>query len=119
MSITPEQIRQSYLAARRAYNGELSPAEAVQHLSSRHGLNRSTANTFVRVLPKMLTGQLYTRGLSVAATRHYLESIRVDNTTELSNALTALMLHIPYYEDSHNANMHSLRALHKEFFNHR
>jgi hypothetical protein len=115
MPVTFEQIHQAYLAAKRAYDGELSPAEAVQQLHTHHGVNKSTANTFVRVLPKMFAGQLYTRGLSVVATRHYLESILAGNKASLSNALTALMLHIPYYEDSHNANMHSLRALHREF----
>jgi hypothetical protein len=114
--ISAAQVQQAYLAAKRAIDGEVSTSDAVRYLTSHHGLNSSTANTFVRVLGKMLTGQLFTRGLALAPTRYYLERILADNgRTGLSHALDALMQHINYYENRRSVNMNGLRDIHRTF----
>jgi 5-methylcytosine-specific restriction protein A len=116
MRITQAQIHQAYAAAKSAFEGDLSESEAAANLSSHHGINSSSANTFVRVLSKMLAGQRFTRGLSVPATRYYLERVLAEyGKRGLHDALHALERHTAYYEGKRHTTMHGLRGIHNEF----
>ncbi|WP_073287635.1 hypothetical protein [Hymenobacter psychrotolerans] len=114
MSVSPEQIHKAFEYAKKTYANEMSASEAAKYLANHYKLKESTAYAFVYAFLKMMSGQVYKRGLSVYATNYFLEGISADfGADKLQNALSALMQHIIYYEDGHKTNMHKLRGVHR------
>lgn len=114
MPVSPEQVHKAFEYAKKSYANEMSASEAAKYLADHYKLKESTAYAFVYAFLKMMSGQVYKRGLSVYATKYFLENILTDfGAAKLQSALSALMHHITYYEDGHNTNMHKLRDVHQ------
>ena len=99
MRITDDMSREAYLVAREVYRGTVGRDDGISDLSKRVGMNRGSASDFINNLRHMLDGEEYHRTLNYYATNHYLQCIRADFGEEaLRNALSALRLHLDYYD---------------------
>ncbi len=109
-------IRQAYQRAIRVYRGEIIAAEAIRDLNTTYQMNTNTAEHIIGNIRKLLNGELYTRTNSKSATDYYLMRILRDfGPDALGRALTAVELHIEYYESLSNTNHLGIRAIRDKY----
>ncbi len=112
MIITDDISREAYLVAREVYRGTVRRDAGISDLSTRVGMNRGSASDFINNLRHMLNGEKYHRTLNYYATNHYLQCIRADFGEEACrNALSALRMHLDYYDSLGKGRQVKLRAL--------
>ncbi len=112
MKVTESHFQAAYGAARLVHDGELTASDALERLTGEYGMNRNTANDYLRNFGSMRSGTVYKRTLSRAATEYYLRQIRRDfGPRALKVAASALLLHVDYYESLGKGRRNELRAL--------
>lgn len=116
MKITGSQIIAACEMAQKVFRGECKAAEAVDILVVEHGLNKATANDFIRDYKCLVEGRVFHRAMSASAMRHFMEKIfsEHDEITKI-NSLVALQLHISYYENHYKTTMHAMRSVAEDF----
>ncbi len=99
-TITEDQVRQCYDAARLSLDGGYSPAEAVQSVVAATGMNPASAADYVANIRLMIqpTGRVYARTMKIAETERILRWIARDFSAETARAAAREVLrHIDYY----------------------
>ena len=112
----PAGLTAAYQLAKLRIEGSISEADVIRLLTEDHGMNRGSANDYVDGLRHLLAGELYTRTINAAATRHYLQNIRNDFGLATARvALSSIRKHIEYYEKVSDARCVTLRQIVAEF----
>ncbi len=112
MKITESHYQAAYDVARRVHARELTASAGLVQLSGEYGMNRNTADAYLRNFESMLSGTVYKRTLSRAATEYYLRAIQRDfGPSALRTAASALLLHVDYYESLGKGKRKELREL--------
>ncbi|MBL9178272.1 MAG: hypothetical protein JNM65_09420 [Verrucomicrobiaceae bacterium] len=73
--------------------------QAIDRLSSDHGIERGTAQAFVSCYARMMKGMVYKRGLSELATETFLKGIKAKHGREaFRRGIDSARLHLAYRE---------------------
>lgn len=116
MKVSVEQEHAACAIAARVYAGELRLADGVRFLVSKHGVNEASAGDYINDYKYLMKGQVFHRGMSVRAMRHFLDQIREAHGDEaLKAALNSLRLHIEYLEGQSGSRMISMREAADEY----
>lgn len=110
MPIVESQVSAAFEVSGQIYEGALSIQDGVKFLHEEHGLNKSSANDFIRNYKHMLRGETFHRTMSAPQFDFFLQSIR----TRLGNdahllAMSAVRQHLAYYEGLRKVTQHRLR----------
>jgi 5-methylcytosine-specific restriction protein A len=112
MDLKKEQLEAAYFAGKSVHDGFRTIGEAVDHLSTTHGMNRNSANDLVRNFQKMMSGEKFTRTLSAPCIEIYLAGIRSDyGDAYMRNAISAVSEHVDYYENHRKTTLSKVRAI--------
>lgn len=97
--IPNEVIPQTYQMAKSHYEGRVALSMAIAKLKENCLLNEGSARDYIYAFWHMRNGDVFHRTLNSASLNYYLKQISVDYGEEgLVKALSALRLHISYYE---------------------
>ena len=97
--LTNKMIEQLYQLAKNVYFKKLSMTEAKENAVLLYGINRGTAEGYIRDFAHLLAGEKYIRTMNEQATRYFLDNISVDfGRDALSASLIAVQKHKEYYE---------------------
>jgi 5-methylcytosine-specific restriction protein A len=98
------------------YYNRLKLTEARNRLVEDHGMNSNSAVDYLLSFRHFLEGERYTRTNNAFASEYFINAIYNDyGSTELTNALKALKLHIEYYEDLQKITMHKQKMILDKF----
>lgn len=116
MKITQLQIDAACDMSQKVFQGKITATEAADILVIEHGLNKATASDFIRDYKCLAEGRVFHRAMSASAMRHFMNNIfsEHDEKTKI-NSVTALKLHISYYENHYKTIMHAMRSVADEF----
>jgi 5-methylcytosine-specific restriction protein A len=90
---------EAYQVARQVLEGRLARRVGIELLSTQHGIGRGSAPIMIDALKRLLDGERFTFGLSLADMEIYLANIQRDyDRSFMRNALTSLQRHIEYIE---------------------
>ena len=99
MNIPDSTSVAAYDVAKRVYEGSLTREAGLSSLTAAHSMNRNSAADYLGIFSCMVEGRRYTRTSNAFATDYYLTQIHKHYGADgLRNALTALCLHLDYYE---------------------
>ena len=117
MKVSNDLLPTIYEVAIQVFDKKLSLKDGKEKLVGNGRMNANTAADFINNFKYMINGIRYTRAMSEAVTRYFLQYINIDFTPNgLTKALTSLKLHIDYYEGTHaNRPMIKIRKVYKEF----
>lgn len=116
--ITSKIIKVLYNVSKQVYFEETSLSKAIKFLEDSYGMNKNSMAYYIYAFKHLMDGKEYTRTISYEGTKYYLENILNDYGIERhNNAITALKLHITYYEKLQNITMKKQRKLLKEVEN--
>jgi len=116
MKISDEMIKQSYIIAKKVYNKNITLTEGADILVKQSKINDNSAKDFINNFRNLITGQKYTRTMSVNATRYYLQNIYNDfGSNSLKKALQAVDSHISYYESLGYGQLKKIRNIYNDF----
>ena len=102
--------------AKKVFRGECRASEAAETLVVDHGLNKATANDFIRDYRCLAEGRVFHRAMSASAMRYFMEQIFNEHDEILKiNSVTALQSHISYYENHYKTTMHAMRSVADDF----
>jgi 5-methylcytosine-specific restriction enzyme A len=106
------EIAASYLVARKWFSGQISRTEARDILSNDFDLNEVSAGDLLQALDALRQGKCFTRSISAAAADYFVTAIAKDDGVSAAlSAISAIELHIAYYESVQPAKMHKMRAV--------
>jgi 5-methylcytosine-specific restriction protein A len=112
MRIPDEASVAAYDVAKRVYEGSLARETGLSSLTSAHSMNPSSAADYLGIFSCMVEGRRYTRTNNAFATDYYLTQIHKDYGADgLRNALTALSLHLEYYEGLRQTTLRKIRSI--------
>lgn len=115
MALSETQIALMYETAKRVHQDGLIRARALDILESA-GVSRERAADCIQNFKRMRSGERYTRTLTGATTKYFLEQIHQDfHAPGLDLALSALIAHVRYLEPIRNAACQQERRMHKQF----
>ncbi|MDR2925933.1 MAG: hypothetical protein LBU76_08335 [Azoarcus sp.] len=115
-TITDEMIKAAYDVAKEVFNNKSALDKGVENLHEQYEMNRASAKHLIRNYSCLIRGEVYTRTMSGAATRYFLQKILDDLKTDaLRQALKAVDLHITYYERFKHGKLNRTREIHDEF----
>lgn len=104
MKITEQQTKIAYDIAKKVYQKKFNFREGQGQLIA-NGIGSGSAAHFINNFKFMIEGKEFNRTLNAFSLEYFLENIYNDfGTAKLSNALTALKLHIEYYERIQKGN---------------
>lgn len=112
--LTIEKIELLYKHAKKFHLKQIGLIEAKRSLE-KHGIKNTSAQDYLYGYSKMVSGERYIRTLSTIGVRYYLRSIKAETPNLLPNALTAISLHISYYEEASGTTMRKLRSILSEY----
>lgn len=102
--------------AKKVFRGECRASEAAETLVVVHGLNKATANGFIRDYRCLAEGRVFKRAMSASAMRYFMEQIFKEHDEILKmNSVDALQLHISYYENQYKRRSHAMRSVVNDF----
>lgn len=109
--MNPEQIEQTYLVASAVFDEQMTAAEGVKRLEQ-HGVNRNSAQIYIRLFRHLLHGESFQRSGSAPLMDWFLSGIATDRGLEaLRTAIGALWLHVKYYEEITLVNLREIRKV--------
>lgn len=113
--ITPEMIEQSYFQAKELFAERASLAESKETLG-RLGMSQASAQDYLLNFRQLMNGEKYTRTMSTAATKFFLENIKKDfGNNQFKLALSAVEAHIEYYNGLGYGRLNAIESLLKSF----
>lgn len=116
-SITLNEVQKIYLLAKNVYFQESKKKDALIEAEN-FGMNKGSAHDLITNFKYMYEGKKFTRTNNNITTKYYLENIFKDFGIErLENAISALDMHIEYYENLRMTTMHGLRDISKVYKN--
>lgn len=109
-------LHSAFTLAKMVHEGSLTQTEAAHRLNAQHGVNVNSAKIMVTVYGRLVRGLVFKRALNASDMRYYLAQFFAEGgVNALSNPLTALWMHIEYYEDKNNVNLKALREVASHF----
>jgi 5-methylcytosine-specific restriction enzyme A len=116
MKINQELFPNIYNIAKKVYNGTYTLTDASKILSEEHGMNTNSARDYINDFKHLMNGEEFKRTLNAPSMKFLLEQIQKEYGEErLKKALTALDLHIKYYESCHSGELKKLRQVYNDF----
>ena len=103
MKIPIELTPIAYDLSKKVFEGKLTFKEGQQQLVGDNRINSNSAADYINNFRCMVEGKRFTRTNNAYSMEYFFDNIYKDyGSTGLSKALTALRLHIEYYEDIQN-----------------
>lgn len=117
MKISKEITVVAYELSKKVFEGKLTFKEGQTQLVGNNRMNPNSAADYINNFRCMIEGKRFTRTNNAYSIEYFLENFYKDyGATGLSNALTALKLHIEYYEDVQKVVMHKIRDIYARYF---
>ncbi len=117
MKIPHELTPIAYELSKKVYEGKLTFKEGQQQLVGNGRMNPNSAADYLNNFRCMIEGKRFTRTNNAYSMEYFFDNIYKDyGSTGLSNALTALKLHIEYYEGIQKVVMKSMRNIYDKYF---
>ena len=116
MKIPQELTPLAYELSKQVFEGKLTFKEGQQQLVGGNRMNSNSAADYINNFRCMVVGQRFTRTNNAFSMEYFFDNIYKDyGSPGLSNALTALRLHIEYYEDIQKVVMHKMRDIYAKY----
>jgi hypothetical protein len=97
--ITPEMVEQSYIMAKKFYQGEITLDQAAVRLENSCGMAQGSAKIYILNFKSLYEGNYFNRFMKADDMEYYIRHIYEDfGEHGLRNALSALNQHIDYLE---------------------
>jgi 5-methylcytosine-specific restriction protein A len=117
MKIPKELTPLAYDLSKKVFEGNLTFKEGQQQLVGENRMNPNSAADYINNFRCMLESKRFTRTNNAYSMEYFFDNIHKDYGSKgLSNALTALRLHIEYYEGIQKVNMKSMRKIYDKYF---
>lgn len=117
MKIPHELTPIAYELSKKVFEGKLSFKEGQQKLVGNGRMNPNSAADYLNNFRCMIEGRRFTRTNNTYSMEYFFDNIYKDyGSIGLSNALTALKLHIEYYEGIQKVFMKSMRNIYDKYF---
>lgn len=117
-TVTPEQTRACYDAARDVLNGKMRRVDAMRHIAKTTGMKENPAGITIDTLRHLLQNQVYKLPLGTAQTRDVLTWIATDFGVDAARSCAQTVLdHVAATEGPplRNGPQHSVRAAARDF----
>jgi hypothetical protein len=112
MKIPNELTPLAYELSKMVFEGKLTFKEAQQQIVGDDRMNSNSAADYINNFRCMIEGKRFTRTNNAFSIEYFVDNIYKDyGSPGLSNALTALQLHVEYYEDLQKVVMHKMREI--------
>ncbi len=109
-------LHRAFTLSKLVHENTLTQADASRQLNVEHGVNINSAKIMITVYDRLVRGVIFKRALSSSDMHYYLAQFFAEGGAEaLLNPLTALWLHIEYYEDKNSVNLNTLRDIASQF----
>jgi 5-methylcytosine-specific restriction protein A len=116
MKIPKELTPMAYELSKQVFEGKLTFKEGQKELVGDNRMNSNSAADYINNFRCMLEGKRFTRTNNAYSMEYFFDNIYKDyGSSGLSNALTALRLHIEYYEDIQKVVMHKMRDIYTKY----
>jgi hypothetical protein len=116
MEIPKELTPLAYDLSKQVFEGKLTFKEGQKELVGDNRMNSNSAADYINNFRCMLEGKRFTRTNNAYSMEYFFDNIYKDyGSSGLSNALTALRLHIEYYEDIQKVVMHKMRDIYTKY----
>jgi 5-methylcytosine-specific restriction enzyme A len=116
MKIPKELTPLAYELSKQVFEGKLTFKEGQQQLVGDNRMNSNSAADYINNFRCMVEGKRFTRTNNAFSMEYFFDNIYKDyGSSGLSNALTALRLHIEYYEDIQKVVMHKMRDIYAKY----
>jgi 5-methylcytosine-specific restriction protein A len=116
MKIPKELTPLAYELSKQVFEGKLTFKEGQQQLVGDNRMNSNSAADYLNNFRCMVEGRRFTRTNNAYSMEYFFDNIYKDyGSPGLSNALTALRLHIEYYEDLQKVVMHKMRDIYAKY----
>jgi len=107
----------AYDISKRVYENAITFSDGQKELVGDNRMNSNSAADYINNFRCMMDGNRFTRTNNAYSMEYFFENIFKDfGAAKLSNALTALKLHIEYYEDIQKVRMHKMREIYDKYF---
>lgn len=117
MKIPKELTPLAYELSKKVFEGKLTFKEGQEQLVGDNSMNPNSAADYINNFRCMVEGRRFTRTNNAYSMEYFFDNIYKDyGSTGLSNALTALRLHIEYYEGIQKVNMKKMRSIYDKYF---
>jgi len=114
--ITHREIVRSYQLAKSVFFTEMKKKDAVHLLHSQLGTSIGSASNMISVFRYMMTGKLYTHGLSVKGTTYFLDQILEEfGESAFRKAYEAVMLYTEYHNRNKTNNQSTFNNLLEQY----
>lgn len=116
MKIPLELTPLAYEISKKVFEGKLTFIDGKKQLVGDNKMNPNSAADYINNFRCMLEGKKFTRTNNAHSMEYFFENIYKDyGSSGLSNALTALRLHIEYYEGIQKVVMHKMRNIYSKY----
>lgn len=116
MKIPNELTPLAYELSKKVFEGKLTFKEGQHQLVGDDRMNSNSAADYINNFRCMIEGKRFTRTNNAFSIEYFVDNIYKDyGSLGLSNALTALQLHVDYYEDIQKVVMHKMREILAKF----
>ncbi|HIC8923825.1 hypothetical protein CMU86_08295 [Elizabethkingia anophelis] len=116
MKIPLELTPLAYEISKKVFEGKLTFIDGKKQLVGDNKMNPNSAADYINNFRRMLEGKKFTRTNNAHSMEYFFENIYKDyGSSGLSNALTALRLHIEYYEGIQKVVMHKMRNIYSKY----
>jgi Predicted restriction endonuclease len=116
MKISKELTPIAYDLSKKVFEGKLTFKEGQCQLVGDNRMNPNSAADYINNLRCMVEGKRFSRTNNAYSIEYFIDNIYKDyGSNGLSNALTALQLHIEYYENIQKVVMRKMRDIHAKY----
>ena len=114
--ITNEMVVSSYELAKKVYDKRISKQDAEYELSTKYGMNETSAGYYIDSYEHMRKGDVYEHTTNKFATDYFLKNIYQDNgKLALRNALISVEKHLKYYESLEKGKLNGIRQIYEKY----
>ena len=115
-TIDSNKICELYNVSKDVFEDIMEMKNALTYLSEVHDVNQNSARDYISNFQKMINGLVYERTMNKEATEYFIKKIDEDYGGQgLKNALTALELHLLYYEKLGRNSQPALWTIHGRY----
>jgi len=115
MKIIKELTPLAYEISKKVFEGVITFKEGQQQLVGDNRMNINSAADYINNFRCMLQGKRFTRTNNAYSMEYFFDIYKDYGSTGLLNALTALRLHIEYYENIQKVVMHKMRDIYAKY----
>lgn len=109
---------QVYQIAKQIFEKQISRKDGIEILNIDHNMNKNSAGDYVYNFKCMMEGRKFSRISNSFTVTYYMDQILKDFGKEkLKNAVTALKLHVEYYQNKTGVTQHSMHRIIEKYTN--